>query len=95
MNFFQLPQPKPDFPPVVCYSLEETYEALRTFQILGLEKVADVSSATCPLVAEKLGSSSSTTKDLFHALQVNSILKCQIGAETIEVVLQVEKRNII
>lgn len=65
-------------------SLEETYEALRTFEILGLDKVADVSPATCPLVVEKLGSSSSATKDLFHALRVNSILKCQIGAKTIE-----------
>ena len=79
----------------MCYSLEETYEALRTFQILGLEKVADVSSATCPLVVEKLGSSSSAMVDLFHALRVYSILKCEIDAKTIEVVLQVNKRNTI
>ncbi|ONK56250.1 uncharacterized protein A4U43_C10F5660 [Asparagus officinalis] len=65
-------------------SLEETYEALRTFQILGLEKVSKSSLATCPLVVEILGSSSSTTKDVFHALRLNSILRCQIDAKTIK-----------
>ncbi|KAJ6811502.1 dolichyl-diphosphooligosaccharide--protein glycosyltransferase subunit 2-like [Iris pallida] len=64
-------------------SLEETYEALRTFQILGIEKVADISRATCPVVVEKLGSSTST-EDLFHALRVNNILGCEIDAKIIE-----------
>ncbi|XP_020578217.1 dolichyl-diphosphooligosaccharide--protein glycosyltransferase subunit 2 [Phalaenopsis equestris] len=58
-------------------SLENTYEALRTLEILGLEKTYDVSRATCKAVVENLGSSSSTAKDLFFALKVNSILKCE------------------
>ncbi|KAJ6842668.1 dolichyl-diphosphooligosaccharide--protein glycosyltransferase subunit 2-like [Iris pallida] len=65
-------------------SLEETYEALRTFQILGIEKDADISRATCPVVVEKLRSSTSTKEDLFHALRVNSILGCEIDANIIE-----------
>ncbi|XP_020261942.1 dolichyl-diphosphooligosaccharide--protein glycosyltransferase subunit 2-like [Asparagus officinalis] len=65
-------------------SLEKSYEALRTFQMLGLEKVADISPATCPIVAEILGSLSSAAKELFQALRVNSILKCQIDVKTIE-----------
>ncbi|XP_010934313.2 dolichyl-diphosphooligosaccharide--protein glycosyltransferase subunit 2 [Elaeis guineensis] len=65
-------------------SLEETYEALKTFQILGVEKGAEISHATCPVVVEKLGSSLSTSKDLFHALRVNSILGCQIDSRTFE-----------
>lgn len=70
---------------LVFYSLEETYEALRTFQILGVEKSAEISHATCPVVVEKLGSSSSISKDLFYALRVNSILGCEIDARTFEV----------
>ncbi|XP_058094586.1 dolichyl-diphosphooligosaccharide--protein glycosyltransferase subunit 2 [Magnolia sinica] len=65
-------------------SLEETYEALRTFQILGIEKNADISPATCPLVVETLVSTSSKAKDLFYALRVNSILGCQIDARVFE-----------
>lgn len=65
-------------------SLEEAYKALRTFQILGLEKGADVSETTCQLVVEKFMSSESSTKDLFHALKVNSILKCQIDSKAVE-----------
>ncbi|KAH0454391.1 hypothetical protein IEQ34_016315 [Dendrobium chrysotoxum] len=65
-------------------SLENTYEALRTFEILGLEKTYDISRATCKAVLESLGSSSSTTKDLFYALKVNGILKCQIEAINFE-----------
>ncbi|XP_010265019.1 PREDICTED: dolichyl-diphosphooligosaccharide--protein glycosyltransferase subunit 2-like [Nelumbo nucifera] len=65
-------------------SLEEIYEALRTFQILGIEKNVDLSRATCLLIVEKLSSSSSSTKDLFYALRVNSILKCDINAEVFE-----------
>ncbi|KAJ4969075.1 hypothetical protein NE237_015776 [Protea cynaroides] len=67
-------------------SLEETYEMLRTFQVLGIEKSADINIATCPIVVEKLGSSSSTPKDLFYALRVNSILKCNINADNFEVI---------
>ncbi|KAH7577686.1 hypothetical protein JRO89_XS01G0285000 [Xanthoceras sorbifolium] len=65
-------------------SLEETYEALRTFDILGIKKKPDVSTATCGTVSKTLGSSSSTPKDLFDALRVNSILKCKINAEVFE-----------
>uniref|UniRef100_A0A8N4F2K8 Dolichyl-diphosphooligosaccharide--protein glycosyltransferase subunit 2 n=2 Tax=Elaeis guineensis var. tenera TaxID=51953 RepID=A0A8N4F2K8_ELAGV len=65
-------------------SLEEAYEALRTFQIFGVEKSTEISHATCPVVAEKLGSSSFISKDLFLALRVNSILGCQIDARTFE-----------
>ncbi|OVA02379.1 Ribophorin II [Macleaya cordata] len=62
-------------------SLEETYEALRTFQILGLEKEAVLSPETCTLVVKNLRSSSSNPKDLFYALRVNSILKCEVDAD--------------
>ncbi|KAK3193519.1 hypothetical protein Dsin_024829 [Dipteronia sinensis] len=65
-------------------SLEETYEALRTFEILGINKKPDVSTATCGTVSKALSSSSSTPKDLFDALRVNSILKCKINAEVFE-----------
>ncbi|KAF8401909.1 hypothetical protein HHK36_012859 [Tetracentron sinense] len=65
-------------------SLEETYEALRTFEILGIERKADISPATCPLIVENLGSSSSSPKDLFYALKVNGILKCDISAKFFE-----------
>ncbi|KAJ4726905.1 dolichyl-diphosphooligosaccharide--protein glycosyltransferase subunit 2-like [Melia azedarach] len=63
-------------------SLEETYEALRTFEILGLKP--DLNKAACGSVSETLGSSSSTPKDLFYALGVNGILKCEINEEVFE-----------
>ncbi|XP_042505323.1 dolichyl-diphosphooligosaccharide--protein glycosyltransferase subunit 2 [Macadamia integrifolia] len=66
-------------------SLEETYEAVRTFQVLGIEKAADINKATCSIVVEKLGSSSSSPKDLFYALRVNSIVKCNINVDNFEV----------
>ncbi|KAG2719212.1 hypothetical protein I3760_03G257300 [Carya illinoinensis] len=59
-------------------SLEETYEALRTFGILGIQKKPHIGTGSCQSVSETLGSSSSTTKDLFFALKVNSILECKI-----------------
>ncbi|CAL9199043.1 dolichyl-diphosphooligosaccharide--protein glycosyltransferase subunit 2 isoform X1 [Musa acuminata AAA Group] len=64
-------------------SLEEAYQALRTFQILGLERTYDISHATCPIISQILGSSSKP-EDLFHALRVNSILGCQIGTQIFE-----------
>ncbi|THU53300.1 hypothetical protein C4D60_Mb10t12970 [Musa balbisiana] len=64
-------------------SLEEAYQALRTFQILKLERTYDISHATCPIISEILGSSSKP-EDLFHALRVNSILGCQIGTQIFE-----------
>ncbi|CAA6666451.1 unnamed protein product [Spirodela intermedia] len=65
--------------------LEETYEALRTYQILGLDKGADIRHATCPLVLESLSSSSSSLKDIFDSLRVNTILQCKIDANKIKV----------
>ncbi|CAA7403243.1 unnamed protein product [Spirodela intermedia] len=64
--------------------LEETYEALRTYQILGLDKGADIRHATCPLVLESLSSSSSSLKDIFDSLRVNTILQCKIDANKIK-----------
>ena len=69
------------------FSLEESYDALRTFQILGIEKKPDISVTTCKLVLKTLGSSSSSLKDLFYALKVNGILKCEIDEEVFEVFL--------
>ncbi|KAG6719099.1 hypothetical protein I3843_04G177200 [Carya illinoinensis] len=59
-------------------NLEEAYEALRTFEILGIQGKPDISTSSCQSVSETLGSSSSTTNGLFHALKVNRILKCKI-----------------
>ena len=67
-------------------SLEETYEALRTFDILGIQEKPDISAATCKSVSEVLGSSA-VLKDLFHALRVNDVLKCEIKEEIYEVSL--------
>ncbi|XP_058766663.1 dolichyl-diphosphooligosaccharide--protein glycosyltransferase subunit 2-like [Vicia villosa] len=58
-------------------SLEETYEALRVFEILELENKPDVSVTACRKVVENLGSSS-YLKDSFYALKVNGILKCKV-----------------
>lgn len=65
-------------------SVEEAYEALRTFEVLGIEKTAELSKATCKSVLETLESSSSTPKDLFYALGVNGILKCNSKEEIFE-----------
>ncbi|XP_050364258.1 dolichyl-diphosphooligosaccharide--protein glycosyltransferase subunit 2 [Argentina anserina] len=64
-------------------SLEEAYEALRSFEVLGIEK-PDVRGATCKSVVEKLGLLASTPKDLFFALKVNRILKCEVKKEVFE-----------
>ncbi|XXG51436.1 hypothetical protein AAC387_Pa03g0002 [Persea americana] len=65
--------------------LEDTYEApRRAFRILGIDKTADTSPATCPLAAETLASQSSKAKGLFYALIVNSILRCSIDARAFE-----------
>ncbi|XWS46993.1 hypothetical protein CRYUN_Cryun14cG0115600 [Craigia yunnanensis] len=60
-------------------SLEEIYEALRTFQILGIEKKPDVTATACRSISETVGSSSSTPKDLFYSLKANSIAECKIN----------------
>ncbi|OMP11124.1 Ribophorin II [Corchorus olitorius] len=65
-------------------SLEETYEALRTFEVLGIEKKPDLTASACRSISETLGSPSSTPKDLFYALKANSIAKCRINEKTSE-----------
>lgn len=57
-------------------SLEETYEALRTFQVLGVERSGDKTEGICKTVSEKLSLPNSTTKDIFHALNIKGILGC-------------------
>ncbi|THU74727.1 hypothetical protein C4D60_Mb04t36430 [Musa balbisiana] len=68
----------------INYHLEETYEAFRTFQILGIGKTSDISNATCPIVLDKLRSPTSSPKEFFNALRLNGILGCQIGSQTFE-----------
>lgn len=63
-------------------SLEDAYEALRVFEILSIEKKPD-GSTNCQKVVENLGSSS--PKDLFYALKVNSLLKCTVNEEVFKV----------
>ncbi|KAB1223759.1 Dolichyl-diphosphooligosaccharide--protein glycosyltransferase subunit 2 [Morella rubra] len=65
-------------------SLEETYEALRTFEILGIQKKPDISSGSCQSVSETLQSSSSTAKEIFDALKVNSLVKCKVDEENFQ-----------
>lgn len=55
-------------------SLEETYQALRSFQVLGIE--AKDSDQPCQLAFEALKSSSAQIKDIFYALKITEILKC-------------------
>ncbi|KAL0304808.1 UNVERIFIED_CONTAM: Dolichyl-diphosphooligosaccharide--protein glycosyltransferase subunit [Sesamum angustifolium] len=62
-------------------SLEETYEALKTFEVLGIEKKPDIRTSACASVADILQSTSSALKDLFHALRVNGILRCDLKNE--------------
>jgi len=64
-------------------SLEETYEALRTFEVLGIEKKPDVKVHTCKSVVDTLSSVSSNSRDLYHALRVNGLLKCSISNEAL------------
>ncbi|KAL6616590.1 hypothetical protein ACP70R_038860 [Stipagrostis hirtigluma subsp. patula] len=61
--------------------LERTYEAVRTFQILGVEKDKSVTGKACKFAAEKLASSaSSTAKDLFLASRISAALGCSVDA---------------
>ncbi|KAF7818440.1 dolichyl-diphosphooligosaccharide--protein glycosyltransferase subunit 2 [Senna tora] len=66
-------------------SLEETYEALRVFDILAIEKKPEGSTTTCQKVLDNL-ESSSPPKDLFYALKVNSLLKCWVNEEVFETI---------
>lgn len=63
-------------------SLEETYEALKTLEILGIGKEIDVTASSCSAVVDTLGSSTSSLKELFYATRSNVLLKCQIDANT-------------
>lgn len=67
-------------------SLEETYEALRTFKILGIEKHDDIKASTCKSVEEILWSPSSNLKELLYALRVNGLLKCELSEEAFVVI---------
>ncbi|ESW16876.1 hypothetical protein PHAVU_007G191800 [Phaseolus vulgaris] len=65
-------------------SLEDAYEALRVFEIIGFEeKKTHVSGDTCQKVLENLNSAS-PLKDLFYALKVNAILKCDVNREALK-----------
>ncbi|KAL1539659.1 proteasome regulatory particle base subunit [Salvia divinorum] len=64
-------------------SLEETYEALKTFKVLGIEKKHDIRTSSCASVADALKSTSSALKDFVDALRVNSILKCELNSEAV------------
>lgn len=66
-------------------SLEDAYEALRVFEILAIEKKPPVTTDTCHTVLENLGSSSSPLKDLFYALKVSGILKCDVDGAVLKV----------
>lgn len=76
-------------------SLEETYEAVRTFDVLGIEKKPDVTATACHLVSETVGSSSSTLGDLFYALKANSIVKCKINDKAYQVVNRIWLTNLL
>lgn len=67
-------------------SLETTYEAVRTFQILGVEKDKGLIGKACKFAAEKLASSSSSpAKDLFHAARISGVLKCSVDSGVYDV----------
>ncbi|CAD6228558.1 unnamed protein product [Miscanthus lutarioriparius] len=60
--------------------LESTYEAVRTFQILGLENYKSLSGKACKFAAENLASPGPTAKDLFHAVRISGVLRCGVDA---------------
>ncbi|XP_010529362.1 PREDICTED: dolichyl-diphosphooligosaccharide--protein glycosyltransferase subunit 2-like [Tarenaya hassleriana] len=65
-------------------SLEEAYEALRTLEVLGIDRKSDASSETCGNVLKVLGSSSSALKDAFYALKVNGIQNCKASEDVLK-----------
>lgn len=67
------------------FSLEATYEALKTFEVLGIEKKLGIKTSSCASVADTIRSTSSALKDIFHALSVNSILKCELNSKAFRV----------
>ncbi|KAK1426772.1 hypothetical protein QVD17_15452 [Tagetes erecta] len=64
-------------------SLEEASEALRTFEVLGIEIKPELKDSTCKSVVDALSSASPNSKDLYHALRVSSVLKCEISEEAL------------
>jgi oligosaccharyltransferase complex subunit delta (ribophorin II) len=69
-------------------SLEDAYEALRVFEILAIQKKPLDTADTCKKVLENLGSSSSSPlKDVFYALKVNGVLKCNVDAAIFKVLI--------
>jgi len=65
--------------------LESTYEAVRTFQILGLENYKSLSGKACKFAAENLASPGPTAKDLFHAVRISGVLRCGVDAGVYDV----------
>ncbi|KAI3460965.1 hypothetical protein Pfo_017628 [Paulownia fortunei] len=62
-------------------SLEETYEAFITFGVLGIEEKPNIRTSACVSVVDTIRSTSSALTDLFYALRVNGILKCELNDE--------------
>lgn len=67
-------------------SLEDTYEALRTFEILGIGKDLDISTSTCTLITETFKDSSASLKDINFALKSNRALKCKVDEENFKAI---------
>ncbi|XP_047316031.1 dolichyl-diphosphooligosaccharide--protein glycosyltransferase subunit 2-like [Impatiens glandulifera] len=65
-------------------SLEQAHEAIRTFNILGIEKDLNIKDSTCSSVVDTLGSPSTSPKELFYALKVNNVLKCEVKGDVFE-----------
>ncbi|KAJ3676192.1 hypothetical protein LUZ60_003604 [Juncus effusus] len=61
-------------------SLEETYEALRAFQILATENTVFKHDTICQTISDKLGLSDLPTSDVFYALKIKGILGCRTGS---------------
>ncbi|KAK4801033.1 hypothetical protein SAY86_021520 [Trapa natans] len=72
-------------------SIEDTYEAVQIFKILGIEGKGDVRGIACSLVSEVLGTSSSPLKELFYAVKVSSLLKCDAKDSHFEVTASILK----
>ncbi|KAM0931226.1 hypothetical protein ACQ4PT_000316 [Festuca glaucescens] len=68
------------FPDGSLGDLETTYEAVSTFKILGVQKDKILDGKACKLASDTLSTSSSSAKDLFHAVRISSVLGCSIDA---------------
>lgn len=69
----------------IIFSLEEAYEALRKSEVLRLEIGSDIRVSTCRTVVDTLLLPTTAPKELFHALKVNGILKCELNEEVFKV----------